>query len=1508
MIKKYSLVLAAFLCFVLSGFGQYTVDFEDDTKTAYASGTVTLNGIIWDMTEALIGDLTADYKNGLQSARLRGYASSAITMLENKANGLGTISFNYRRYGSDTQVDWRVEYSTNNGSSWIQIGSSFTAPNSDTIQVFNETVNVSGDIRVRIIRETTSGSSNRRLNIDDIIITDYTGVSTPNISVSQSTILGLDYIIGNGPSSAQSYQISGTNLTPASGAITVTAPTNFSISKTLGGTYTSSLTYNYTGGTLNASNVYVRLNGGLSVGTYGPLNITHSGGGATTVNTSVSGDVTASSNSDIIAVSGSESATISSLVNNPAPLSVTQGVQVWQFRVRDGGALLNDADNLPTILTGFTLAQNPGNQIGTWSDAIETIALFDGSTRIANGTVTANQIQFTGLNVSVADGTQRTLSLRLSIKCPLGPDAHENEDFVFSLSEDNTTFSNTGSGKTNFSAQTSTNNQNSIDVVATQLAFTTQPVSTGVNSPMSDVVVSAVDTCGNLDVDFSGPINLTSTGTLTGAPLTVNAISGEGTFSNMVHTSVGTNFTMNGTTTGLTIGTSAPFDITNTTTLNKGDLAILAVNTNTGSGGTDQIAFVSFLDILPGTQIYLTDNGYEREYAGEWGGTEGVISITRTGSTLPKGTIIVIESTNGNITNPSHFDVFTCGSLDTNWTKTAIGGGSIGGFNLNSDDDIWIMQGGLWTNDINHHSTYTGGNVLYGWTESGWNNAPGGTTQSTKWSTIYPGLECFNTIAPVGDGYVKFNDPINPDFSTTTNGRLDWIALINDTGNWDTYSDNSSYNSGGYDYLGNTSCPAMTIAATGYINGKWVGRADTNWFNCLNWDTLVVPDETVDVLVDDNILNNHANVDTTAPFASYYGGIAKTKNLTITGEKVEISSSLSNKLEVHGNLLIDLAGALDMDDGNFGTLDGELYLYGNWTNNLGTSAFDEGNGTVIFSGTTPQTVNVSIPLPPPTNPTEEYYNVILNNDFSTSVSNDLYMNGNLTVNPGVTLEVAADDYVHINNNLTNNGTFNILNNGSLIQVDDTGINIGNINMERMASVDNLDYVYWSSPVNNFNVNNISSTSYIYKWNPTFSNTNGTLGNWVSATGENMQKGVGYIVRGSNGQAAPINPGDLNFTVNFNQVPFNGLTQVNVSRGNLAGVDDQWNLIGNPYPSAVDVFAFLTHGPNNVLDGFVNFWTHGTDPSPIEVDPFYYDFGSNYTASDYIPYNATGAGNGPGNLSIAAGQSFMVNLLDTAPTNTVIEFNNSMRNRSYDNSQFYRTTEPNFTTAEKHRIWLDLVSDNQETNRILVGYIEGATMERDRLYDAISSIASEQQLYSLISGSPFIIQGRALPFQDTDVIPLGINITSQGNYYIGIAYIDGLFETNNQTIYLKDNLLNIIHNLNNAPYTFTSGVGEFNERFELVFRDSFLSVNEEELTSNHVSIIEHDNGEVTFKVPSQYKIQTVDIIDLLGRTVYNLKGNSSTETYNLSNLSQATYVARVTLANGQVLTKKAVKRK
>ena len=57
------------------------------------------------------------------------------------------------------------------------------------------------------------------------------------------------------------------------------------------------------------------------------------------------------------------------------------------------------------------------------------------------------------------------------------------------------------------------------------------------------------------------------------------------------------------------------------------------------------------------------------------------------------------------------------------------------------------------------------------------------------------------------------------------------------------------------------------------------------------------------------------------------------------------------------------------------------------------------------------------------------------------------------------------------------------------------------------------------------------------------------------------------------------------------------------------------------------------------------------------------------------------------------------------------------------------------------------------------------------------------------------------------------------------------------------------------------------------------------------------------------MKTIEILDLLGRTLYFLDGEgSSQKTFTLSNLSQATYLAKVTLEDGHVITKKAIKQK
>jgi len=182
--KKNLITFIALLLSLAFAWADYSVNFEGtgEVKSSYASGNVTLSGISWNLTEALIGDLGTDWKNGVRSARLRGYGASAITMQADKSNGLGTLSFAYRRYGTDPQVDWKAEYSLDDGASWIQIGTSFIAPASDVVQGFSQTVNVSGEVRIRIKRATESGSSNNRLNIDDITLTDFAGLGLPVLS------------------------------------------------------------------------------------------------------------------------------------------------------------------------------------------------------------------------------------------------------------------------------------------------------------------------------------------------------------------------------------------------------------------------------------------------------------------------------------------------------------------------------------------------------------------------------------------------------------------------------------------------------------------------------------------------------------------------------------------------------------------------------------------------------------------------------------------------------------------------------------------------------------------------------------------------------------------------------------------------------------------------------------------------------------------------------------------------------------------------------------------------------------------------------------------------------------------------------------------------------------------------------------------------------------------------------------------------------------------------------
>ena len=116
--------------------------------------------------------------------------------------------------------------------------------------------------------------------VDDILLVSGSNTN-PTLTATPSTINGLDYMEGNGPSSSQSYTLTGANL-EGEGDIMITVTENFEISLD-DEEYVSELMLPFADGVITDQpvTIYVRLVEGLEVDTYtGTIN--HEGGNATT--------------------------------------------------------------------------------------------------------------------------------------------------------------------------------------------------------------------------------------------------------------------------------------------------------------------------------------------------------------------------------------------------------------------------------------------------------------------------------------------------------------------------------------------------------------------------------------------------------------------------------------------------------------------------------------------------------------------------------------------------------------------------------------------------------------------------------------------------------------------------------------------------------------------------------------------------------------------------------------------------------------------------------------------------------------------------------------------------------------------------------------------------------------------------------------------------------------------------------------------------------------------------
>lgn len=489
----------------------------------------------------------------------------------------------------------------------------------------------------------------------------------------------------------------------------------------------------------------------------------------------------------------------------------------------------------------------------------------------------------------------------------------------------------------------------------------------------------------------------------------------------------------------------------------------------------------------------------------------------------------------------------------------------------------------------------------------------------------------------------------------------------------------------------------------------------------------------------------------------------------------------------------------------------------------------------------------------------------------------------VTVNTGANVIIAAGHTLTVGGSVTVNGTgtLTINNNAALKQIDGNAVNTGNIIVKRdSAGMVRLDYTAWSSPVSGqqlqaFSPNTISTRFYEYLYTGT---TTPTAYQTVNAT-TNFLKGKGYMIRAANDW--PVT--STVFNGQFTGVPFNGDVIMSLGQG--------FNLLGNPYASPMNATKFLDDNPSTV--GALYFWTH-TVPASGGVYPV-----NNYASFTKLGGTASAAGGAVPNGTIQTGQGFFVRAFDFGTA----KFTNYQRVNASVSTQFFRnaSTPETANSSESHRIWLNLNDNSNNYNQILVGYINGATNGVDMTIDGEVLDKENTMLYNIINDSEYVIQGKGLPFADTDEIALGLKATSAGTYNISLENVDGLFA--NQNVYIKDNVTNIIHDIKQNPYVFTTTEGVFNDRFKVVFANAVLG--NPPLVSEESVLVFTQNDEL--KINAIQEIKSVEIFDVLGRNIYNNQ-NVNEKTLNISsiaNRNQALLV-KVTFTSGQTVAKKAIK--
>jgi len=491
----------------------------------------------------------------------------------------------------------------------------------------------------------------------------------------------------------------------------------------------------------------------------------------------------------------------------------------------------------------------------------------------------------------------------------------------------------------------------------------------------------------------------------------------------------------------------------------------------------------------------------------------------------------------------------------------------------------------------------------------------------------------------------------------------------------------------------------------------------------------------------------------------------------------------------------------------------------------------------------------------------------------------------MIISKNTSLIISASDEVKLTNDVYNEGQILIENTGALIQTEDDAMVEGDGEYEMQIQSQPMnnyyDYGFWTAPIESFTLGGIVPNAWgYYAFNP-------AIQNWeVKDASTVMEKGVSYAVSAPEG----FTGGTINVTFKQDNTKFNAgdvLVPLTVN-GTGAQDDDDANLVGNPYPSAIDFDKVASNNTN--IQGAYYVWTNcaGLDadghhqPSGFAV----YSTGSGSTAACEGESNEVNI-----DQYIASGQGFYVEA-------------NASGNLVFKNSQ--RVTANNTfvnRTGVYDRVWLDF-SNNAGFSQTLVGFFDNATDQLDRLYDAHLFDKSSMSLYSLSGKDKLIIQGLSSWDDETREVPLGFNTVAGGSHTISLHEAEGVLR-GDVNIYLKDLYESKIIDLKQNAYDFSAEQGNYDDRFVLIFTRSALKVDPIK-SLEHVNILSEQP--VFIAVSDEENIEQVDIYVLSGKKILSYKAQQPEKriSMNLKSVPHQVLIFKISLKNQKTVTIKSVR--